>query len=140
MLRKPVSSGGNSNLAALQKQLAPHLKSVFLSHGAPQRDGSHLKNAMHNELFKDMNRLNGCFMDITDAVCAYKVELGTTLQKLIESYNSVFLQQYEVFYEGRLEKEKMLDAEVLLYQRKQQETLNEKDVLLTKQGLAEEAI
>jgi hypothetical protein len=34
------------------------------------------------------------------------------LQKLVESYNSIFLQQYHVFYEGKLEKEKELDAEI----------------------------
>jgi hypothetical protein len=56
----------------------------------------------HNHLFKYMNNLNGCFLDIIDSVCSFKVDLGVMLQKLIESYNSVFLQQYHVFYEGKL--------------------------------------
>jgi hypothetical protein len=59
-----------------------------------------------------MNNLNGCFLDIIDSVCSYKVDLGIMLQKLIESYNSVFLQQYTVFYEGKLEKEKELELEI----------------------------
>jgi hypothetical protein len=56
-----------------------------------------------------MNNLNGCFIDIIDSVCSYKIDLGVTLQLLVESYNSVFLQQYEVFYKGKIEKEKELD-------------------------------
>jgi len=48
-------------------------------------------------------------MDIIDSVCSYKIDLGVTLQLLVESYNSVFLQQYEVFYKGKIEKEKELD-------------------------------
>ena len=59
-----------------------------------------------------MNNLNGCFLDILDSVCSYKAELGVILQKLVESYSSIFLQQYTVFYEGKLVKEKELEAEI----------------------------
>jgi hypothetical protein len=59
-----------------------------------------------------MNNLNGSFLDIIDSVCSYKVELGLMLQKLIESYNSVFLQQYNVFYKGKLQKEIDLEVEI----------------------------
>jgi hypothetical protein len=52
-----------------------------------------------------MNTLNGCFLDILDTACAYKVDLGVILQKLVESYNSIFLQQYQTFYEIKLQKE-----------------------------------
>ena len=76
-----------------------------------------------------MNRLNGCFLDVVDNVCGYKVELGIMLQRLVESYNSIFLQQFEVFYDGRLQKEKELDKEIIVYQGKQQETDEERELL-----------
>lgn len=79
--------------------MVPHLKEIFLNDN----------NVEHNQLFKDMNNLNGSFLDILDSVSTYKAELAITLQKLIESYNSVFLQQYNVFYKGKLEKEIELD-------------------------------
>ena len=88
-----------------------------------------LQNSQHNELFKDMNRLNGCFLDVVDNVCSYKVEMGIMLQRLVECYNSVFLQQYEVFYDGRLEKEKMLEKEIAVYRAKQKQTDEERDTL-----------
>lgn len=69
-----------------------------------------------------MNNLNGSFLDIIDSVCSYKVELGLMLQKLIESYNSVFLQQYKVFYEGKLQKEIDLEVEIKEYKKKQMES------------------
>ena len=47
---------------------------------------------MTTQLFKHMNNLNGCFLDILDSVCSYKAELGVVLQRLVESYSSVFLQ------------------------------------------------
>jgi len=50
-----------------------------------------MQNNRHNEMFKDMNRLNGCFLDVIDNVCGYKVEMGIMLQRLVESYNSIFL-------------------------------------------------
>ena len=74
------------------------MKEVFL------RDN----NNEHNSLFRDMNFLNGSFTDIIDCVCSYRIELGQLLGKLIESYNSVFLQQYQVFYTGKLKKERDL--------------------------------
>jgi len=81
MIRKSVCSGKDSNLMQIQKLLAPNLKEIFLNDN----------NTEHNMLFRDMNNLNGSFLDILDNVATYKVELAITLQKMVESYNSVFL-------------------------------------------------
>jgi hypothetical protein len=113
--------------------LAPKLKEMFLA-----QQGAGLVN--HNHLFKSMNNLNGCFLDIIDSVCSFKVELGVMLQKLIESYNSVFLQQYQVFYEGKLQKEMDLEVEIQDFRKKQEATLKEQEKLQFKQEMALTAI
>ena len=82
MARKQVSSCKDSNLTQIQKLLAPNLKEIFLNDN----------NVTHNMLFRDMNNLNGSFLDILDYVATYKAELAINLQKMVESYNSVFLQ------------------------------------------------
>ena len=93
MQKKPVSSGGNSCLNAIQKLLSQKMAKTFLTtHGKHLDHEIILQNSRHNELFKDMNRLNDCFLDVVDNVCSYKVELGIMLQRLVECYNSVFLQ------------------------------------------------
>lgn len=93
MQKKAVSSGGNSSLNAIQKLLSQKMAKTFLTtHGKHLDQEIILQNSQHNELFKDMNRLNGSFLDVVDNVCSYKVELGIMLQRLIECYNSVFLQ------------------------------------------------
>lgn len=45
-----------------------------------------------------------------------------------------------MFYDGRLEKEKMLEKEVAVYQAKQRQTEEERELLKQKQDLAEKAI
>jgi hypothetical protein len=59
----------------------------------------------HIHLLSDMNNLNGNFLDILEIVCSYRTELGNTLKLLIESFNSIFLQQFEVFYKNQNQKE-----------------------------------
>ena len=126
MNQKQVSSGGNSMITSIQMLLGPKLKEQFL-----MQQGSDSIN--HNNLFKNMNNLNGCFLDIIDSVCSYKVELGIMLQKLVESYNSIFLQQYQTFYDGKLQREKDLDMEILRYKGKQKEAQDEQDKLIKQQ-------
>ena len=80
MQKKAVSSGGNSSLNAIQKLLSQKMAKTFLTtHGKRLDQEIILQNSQHNELFKDMNRLNGCFLDVVDNVCSYKVELGIML-------------------------------------------------------------
>lgn len=141
MQKKPVSSGGNSSLSSIQRLLSQKMAKTFLTTQGKHLDQEViLANSQHNELFKDMNRLNDCFLDVVDNVCSYKVELGIMLQRLVECYNSAFLQQYEVFYDGRLEKEKTLEKEIRVYRAKQEETDAERESLKEKQDLAEKAV
>ena len=46
----------------------------------------------NSELLDMVNGLNTSFLDVIDSVSSYKAELAMTLQRLVESYNSVFLQ------------------------------------------------
>ena len=71
-----------------------------------------LQNTGHINLFQNVNHLNGCFIDIIDLVCSYRIELGSNLQSLIECYNSIFIQQYQVFYNRKMEKEEILDKKI----------------------------
>jgi len=57
----------------------PHIREWFV------------RNPNHTDLLNDMNYLNTSFIDIIDTVCGYRIELGTSLQKLVESYNAVYL-------------------------------------------------
>ena len=86
----------------------------------------------NSELLEMVNGLNTCFLEVIDSVSSYKTELAMTLQRLVESYNSVFLQQFEVFHMTKLEKEKALDKEIILLMDKQSDTLHEKKILLKK--------
>ncbi len=51
--------------------------------------------------------LNKAFTGVFEVVSCYRVELGQMLQRLVESYNSILLQQFEAFYrtENELERE-----------------------------------
>ena len=92
MRNKNVNSE-NSNLYSVQRALTPYFREYFMS------------NPKHAWLLSDMNNLNGNFIDIIDTVCGYRIEMGLSLQKLVESYNSIYLQQFEIFYEYKLDKE-----------------------------------
>ena len=41
-----------------------------------------------------MNELNSNVVDILSNVCTFKVDLARILEKVIECYSSIFLQQY----------------------------------------------
>lgn len=59
-------------------------------------------------MFTEANILNQSFLQVIDQVCCYRMELGIMLQKLVESYNSIILQQFEEFYRSENQKEKEL--------------------------------
>jgi len=68
------------------------------------------------------------------------VDLAMLLQKLVESYNSIFLQQYEVFYDGRLQKEIELEKEINAYNDKSKKRDEEKVKLQDKQEVVMKAL
>lgn len=47
--------------------------------------------AVNSDLLELVNGLNTSFLDVIDSVSTYKPELAMTLQRLVESYNSVFI-------------------------------------------------
>ena len=140
MQRKQVTSSGNADINAIQKLLNPKMTQVFLHTDRQQTEEVYLKNTLHKEFFQDMNKLNGCFLDVVDNVCSYKVDLAMLLQKLVESYNSIFLQQYEVFYDGRLQKEIELEKEINAYNDKSKQRDEEKVKLQDKQEVVMKAL
>jgi hypothetical protein len=79
MTKKAVTSE-TANLHAVQKTMNPQLRQFFM------------QNEDHAALLSDMNNLNGNFIEVIDTVCGYRIELGLSLQKLVESYNSIFVQ------------------------------------------------
>ena len=70
MQKKKVSLCSKYNsLFQIQKLLHPTMKDHFLK----------ANKVESNLLFKDMNNLNGSFLDICDSLCAYKPEFGVLL-------------------------------------------------------------
>ena len=95
---------------------------------------------INHDLLKYANGLNGSFIGIIDSVAGYRAELAVTLQKLVESYNSILLQQFECFHTLKLGKENHLEEQIQLLMAKEAETVKERDNLKQKQELAERAI
>lgn len=83
----------------------------------PRHREQFLKNKEHAMQLADMNLLNLNFQEITSIVSSYRVELGVCLQKLLESYNSIYVQQFETFYATKLKKEQHYDDKVAECQR-----------------------
>ena len=67
------------DLGQIQNHLPKKLKDIFI------------KTNNHAQILMDMNILNNAFCDILEQVCCYKLELGLTTQKMIESYNILML-------------------------------------------------
>jgi hypothetical protein len=72
-------------LHQMEKMLPQKYKKLFLEQQNSQQLG-------HFNLFADLNELNHSFVDVLDSVCTYRIELGVMLQKMVESYCSIFLQ------------------------------------------------
>ena len=52
--------------------------------------------------------MNKAGLEIFDQVSCYRVELGQTLQQLMECYSVIFLKQFEVFMECENQMQKSL--------------------------------
>ncbi|CDW81151.1 UNKNOWN [Stylonychia lemnae] len=97
------------NLFNIQSCLNPKLKHHYLS------------NQGFFQIFTEANVLNQTFLQIIDQVSCYRVELGILLQKLVESYNSIILQQFEEFYRSENLKEKELSVKLAAQQQSTEE-------------------
>lgn len=54
-----------------------------------------------------MSTLNAACQEFYEQIKCYKAELAYNMKAIIQSYNSIFLQQYETFFKTDSEKEKM---------------------------------
>jgi hypothetical protein len=66
-------------------------------------------------------------MPVLDYLVCYKPELGILMQRLIESYNIIFLDQFQGYYSHENKKEKAVDNQEKLLQ-KQEEAINKAKV------------
>ena len=49
-------------------------------------------------MLQDLKVLNGAFIPVLDYTVSYKPELGLCLQRMIESYNLLLLDQFKAYY------------------------------------------
>ena len=99
-------------LDALEYHLPDRLKAIFLN------------LPLHTGILKDLKLLNGGFLPILDYTIAFKPELGLALQRLVESYNLLMLDQFTAYY--KVETHKMAEIKTKL------KLLEEKEAVVQK--------
>lgn len=68
-----------------------------------------------------------------DNLVSYKAEIAISLQRLIESYNLIVLDQFQAFYQNEHEKEVHLNERERILNLKEKEILRTKEILYGKQ-------
>ena len=53
---------------------------------------------MHSQNARDFSLLNQAFLPVLDYMIAFKPELGLTLQRMVEAYSLLVLDQFTAFY------------------------------------------
>ena len=71
------------NVHALEQHLHPSMREDFLNISG------------HNPLLGYLSTLNASFVPVLDYLICFKSELGLCLQRLVESYNLIFLSQFQ---------------------------------------------
>ena len=54
----------------------------------------------HKQILHEVTSLNKEFIPILDFCVCFKAELGQLLQKLVESYNLLILDQFDGYYKN----------------------------------------
>lgn len=72
-------------LERLQNAMEPMVKERFMS------------SPLHSQITQNWNTLNGAGLALFEQVSCYRVELGQSLQKLMQCYSALYLQQLNVF-------------------------------------------
>ena len=88
------SNGEMSRFKNIRNFLSPQIKSRFLKH----KD--------HKILTLQIQQLNEATVNFYDQIKCYKMDLAQSLQNLFECYNTIFINQYEIFGATESEKEK----------------------------------
>ena len=89
-----MTSGDITRITNLQSLMSPAIRNRFL------------EIPMHQQITEEINFVNQAGIEIFDQVSCYRVELGQTLQQLLECFSVIFLKQYEVFNMTENEKDK----------------------------------
>ena len=76
---KKHTLGDLNKLTNIQNLMSPTIKNRFL------------QNMMHQEITEEINILNSASIEIFEQVSCYKVELGLTLQQLLETFTMLFI-------------------------------------------------
>lgn len=53
---------------------------------------------LHSIILRDLKLLNAAFLPVLDYNISYKPELGLCLQRMIEAYNLLLLDQFSGYY------------------------------------------
>lgn len=88
------SNGEMSRFKNIRNFLSPQIKNRFLKH----KD--------HKILTLQIQQLNEATVNFYDQIKCYKMDLAQSLQNLFECYNTIFINQYEIFGNTESEKEK----------------------------------
>ena len=64
---------------------------------------------IHKDILQDLTQMNLSFLPILDYLICYKSELGLSLQRMIENYNMLLLNQFEGYYKNENAKEILLN-------------------------------
>jgi hypothetical protein len=75
------------NLSNIEVHLPPKQRELFVG------------MAHHGPVLRVLQALNQAFLPILEFQIAYKPELGLALQRLVESYNLLMLDQFEGYYQ-----------------------------------------
>jgi hypothetical protein len=84
----------------------------------------------HCETMTDIETLNKACLDFHEQVKCYKHDLANCFQMLFESYNIIFLKQYQTFFMTENKKEKMYNTKLMevLEEKKRQSKLEEQSM------------
>ena len=73
-------------LISLETHLPQFMRHEFLNHPT------------QGQMLPKLKALNGAFVPVLDYLTCYKSEIGLCLQRMVESYNLLILQQFEGFF------------------------------------------
>lgn len=93
-----VTNGNMEKLVKLGNLLNTDVRQKFM------RDCS--TKGSHSELLGDLESLNKACLNFYEQVKCYKSDMAVSLQMLFESYNVIFLRQYQTFFHTENKKEK----------------------------------
>ena len=111
------------NLHALEQHLPTNMREEFLN------------LPMHNPMLGYLSTMNACFVPILDYLICFKSELGLSLQRMIESYNLIIMQQFKNYFNSENAKSREFSEKIKYVDEKIKEVNQQKDEQDYKQEL-----